>query len=119
VRSLKYMVAGVVLFGAALVIERVGAESSPVQIIYEEAARYGVSGDWLYWVASCETGGTFNQSLVGRQGEIGIFQWHPRGLWSSVPVFQSWADVYDLRLNVRAAAWAFSRGLSFHWSCAR
>lgn len=88
-------------------------------LIYREAAEYGVSGDWLLWVALCETGGTLDPYRVGRQGEIGLFQWHPHGLWRQVPIFSGWWDVYDVTLNVRGAAWAFSRGLSYHWSCAR
>jgi hypothetical protein len=90
-----------------------------VALIAEEAHAYGISPSWLLAVALCETGGTLRTDLVGRQGEIGLFQWHPYGLWRSVPIFTTWGDVYDVRLNVRGAAWAFARGWSSHWSCAR
>jgi len=112
------LVAALVLGLATIPVTRAG-EASVTQIIYEEAARYGVSGDWLYRVASCETGGTFDHSRVGRDGEIGIYQFlpGPYGVWSEIPIFRTWWDVYDLRLNIRGAAWAFAHGLSGRWSC--
>ncbi len=45
------LVAALVLGLATIPVTRAD-EASVTQIIYEEAARYGVSGDWLYRVAS-------------------------------------------------------------------
>jgi hypothetical protein len=84
--------------------------------IHHYAAAEGVPAGWLLAVATCES--QLEPYAVGRSGEVGPFQWHPRGVWSQVPVFRSWWDVYDVRLNVWGAAWAFARGLAFHWSCA-
>jgi hypothetical protein len=110
-----------------LVLPRMLAESSAaaspqvVPLIYEAAATYGVSGAWLLSVALCETGGTLDHSLRGRSGEVGIFQWLPwdGSLWWSTPAGRLGISPWDLESNIAMAAWAFSVGLSFHWTCAR
>jgi hypothetical protein len=86
--------------------------------VWEDAATYGVSGRWLLWVAGCETGFSGNPYLVGRLGEVGPFQWHPRGLWWSTPAGRAGVSPWDIRENVRMASWAFANGLSRHWTCA-
>lgn len=119
---MRLFLLAVVLGAAALLLpsRSEAATTTVTQVIYEEAARYGVSGDWLYWVAFCETGGTMRTDLVGAAGERGLFQWHPRGVWWSTPAGKAGEPIPagNLRLDVSMAAWAFSRGLSFHWSCA-
>ena len=106
--------------GVLGVTREAGASDGTItDIIYQEAARYGVSGDWLYWTAYCES--TLNPWAVGRAGERGLFQWHPRGLWWDTPAGRAGnpIPVGNIRLDISMAAWAFSRGLSFHWTCAR
>lgn len=108
-----------VVGGAATAQTAHAADASIVQIIYEEAARYGVSGDWLYWTAYCETGGTFRTDLVGAAGERGVFQWHPFGLWWDTPAGRAGHPVPagNPRLGIAMAAWAFAHGYASHWTC--
>ena len=48
--------------------------------IEEASINSGVSYAWLRRIVACETGHTFRNDLIGRQGEIGAVQLHPRGL---------------------------------------
>jgi hypothetical protein len=59
----------------------VSADPAIVDMIYDIATEYGVSGNLMYRIVRCETGGTFNSWSVGRAGEYGLGQWHPRGVW--------------------------------------
>ena len=82
-------------------------------------ARAGISGDWLYAVAYCES--TLDPQAVGKAGERGVMQWHPRGLWWDTPAGRAGQPipVGDIRLDIAMGAWAFAHGLSSHWTCAR
>lgn len=80
-----------------------------------DAAYYGISAQWLLRVLWCESRG--DVWAVGAQGEVGPAQWHPRGLWWATPAGRNGESPWDIRRNVEMMAWAFSRGLSFHWSC--
>lgn len=112
---------------AALLLAALAARPSHAQraftpadvhaLIQHYAAAYGVSAPWLLAVAECESG--LQPYAVGRLGEVGAFQWHPRGLWPYTPDGRIGVSPWDVEANIRNAAWAFSRGLSFHWSCAR
>src|SRR5947209_6510176 len=53
--------------------------SDTIAAIDQASAETGVSRAWLLRVVSCETGGTLNPYAVGRQGELGAAQLHPRG----------------------------------------
>jgi hypothetical protein len=90
-----------------------------ITAIYDYAARYGVSGDKLYAMAHCETGGTFNPFSYGRAGETGLFQWHPRGEWWNTPLGRlgyprPWGDIHP---DIAMAAWALANGRGPAWSC--
>ncbi|MGD9892298.1 MAG: hypothetical protein AB7R89_28650 [Dehalococcoidia bacterium] len=85
-----------------------------------DAARFGVSADWLLAVLWCESTG--NAYAYGAAGEIGPAQMHPRGIWYSLPESRQVALDYSrasLRLQVQAMARAFSYGWQRHWTCAR
>ena len=90
-------------------------------LIYHYAAEYGVSGDRLYRVAMCETGGTLSPWAVGRAGETGIFQWHPNGEWWSTSLGRAgYPRPYGnatLHEDISMAAEAFARGRAGAWSC--
>ncbi len=83
--------------------------------ISEYASIYHVSSQYLLSVASCES--KLNPYAVGSNGEIGPFQFLPSGIWWSLPMSNE-GSVYDVRLNVKAAVYAFSVGLGSNWSCA-
>jgi soluble lytic murein transglycosylase-like protein len=114
------LLAGVALVGAAFFVEPTSANTATwndVETwIAEDAVSYGVSASWLLSVAWCESRG--NPYAVGRAGEVGPFQFHPHGVWWDTPAGLRGISPWDIRANVQMAAWAFSRGLSSHWSCA-
>lgn len=76
--------------------------------IYDACARYGCDGNQLVRVMYCESGG--DHGAIGPNGERGIFQFHPNGLWPDV----AWADPYT---QIEVAASAFASGLGYHWVC--
>ena len=87
-----------------------------VDVITTAAGTYGVSGARLLAVARCES--RLNPSAVGRAGERGLFQLHPRGL---LPDFyaRGYSDPMNAWESADYAASAFARGLASHWTCAR
>jgi len=84
--------------------------------IEEASAETGVSYTWIARIVRCETGGTFNPYSVGRQGELGAVQLHPRGL---LPVFFSYGydDPYNPYQAVRFLAQRLNAGGARAWSC--
>lgn len=85
-----------------------------------DAARFGVSADWLLRVAVCES--SRDVLAVGAAGEIGPAQFHPRGIWWDLPESRLVPLDFSrtsLRMQIQAFARAFSLGLWFYWSCAR
>ncbi len=87
-------------------------------LIVKYAALYNVSSAHLIDTAECES--TFNESSIGLQGERGIFQFHPQGLWSEIPLGKRGVALTTstTEQQIEMAAWAWSEGLSSHWSCA-
>jgi len=77
----------------------------------------GVSRAYLLAIVRCETGGTFNPYSVGRQGELGAAQLHPRG---ELRRFLSWGydDVFSPYQSVRFLAQRIAMGGAGAWSCA-
>lgn len=75
-----------------------------------------------YWtmvaILRCETGGwdrrVINGTKLGRQGERGMAQIHPRGLG---PLFESRGGDYSPSDSAYFLAWALVNGLGRHWSC--
>ena len=85
--------------------------------VYKYAAIYSVNPRLLLAVGQCESG--LQPYATGRLGEIGPFQFHPRGIWWSTPYARMGYSPRNPEVNVAAAAWAFSRGYHNHWSCYR
>lgn len=83
---------------------------SVIDAIYYWGAYYGVSGDWLYRVAACESG--FDPYAIGPNGEIGVFQFMPSTFYA-----YGGASIYDPWDQARVASQMFSQGLSWHWVC--
>ncbi len=83
-------------------------------VIREAAATHGANATQLVRVARCES--SLRPWAVGRLGEQGIFQLHPRGLR---PLFfaHGFDNVWDVVQQADFAAWAFTHGLARHWSC--
>lgn len=87
------------------------------QAIEEASVEIGVSAAYLTAVVRCETGGTFSPYSVGRQGELGPVQLHPRGL---LRTFFQWGylDPFSPYQAVRFLAQEVSYGRASAWSCA-
>lgn len=81
-----------------------------VDTIYAAGAAHGVSGAWLVSTAQCESG--LNPGSVGRNGEIGIFQFMP-GTWAT------WGsgNIWSVADQANTAAAMFAAGLCTHWCC--
>jgi hypothetical protein len=116
---------GVTILGpASLLVRKDWYTGADVRLLIRHyASVYGASSAQLERVAACESVGwnerVINGLWLGRAGEVGVFQFHPQGIWLSVPAsVKRGRSRYDVHANVEAAAWAFSRGQSRHWSCA-
>lgn len=89
--------------------------SSATDAIAQAAARWGVSYGWLLRVAECESG--LNPGAYNRSGASGLFQFMPGTYYlyaSQIGETRSYWDAYGAS-NV--AAFMFSRGLAYQWSC--
>lgn len=88
-----------------------------IAAIQQYSEEQGVSKAFLMRVVRCETGGTFDPYSVGKQGELGAAQLHPRGL---LPKFYDWGytDVFSPYQSVRFLAQEVNFGRASAWSCA-
>lgn len=80
------------------------------------AEEFEVSYWWLYRIVGCETGWTFRNDLVGRAGELGAVQLHPRG---ELPRFYAWGydDPYSPYQSIRFLSQRLTMGGARAWSC--
>jgi hypothetical protein len=85
--------------------------------IEQYSAEFGVSYGWLYRIVRCETGWTFNPYSVGRLGELGAAQLHPRG---ELLRFYRWGydDPFSPYQSVAFLAQRLSQGGARAWTCA-
>jgi hypothetical protein len=83
--------------------------------IAEAAETYGVSEAWLLAVARCEAPG-LNPYAVGRQGELGIAQLHPRGELRRFYAL-GYANPFNPYEAMDFMAWRFSVGGARAWAC--
>jgi hypothetical protein len=93
----------------------VSANPAVIETIHERAAAHGQSGPYLVAVARCES--RLDPGAVGGQGEVGLFQLHPRGLLRDFYA-RGYSDPWSAWQQADYVASAFSRGLAGHWSCA-
>jgi hypothetical protein len=84
--------------------------------IWQYSEELGVSHAWLYRIVACETGHTFNPYAVGRAGELGAVQLHPRG---ELIRFYAWGylDPFSPYQSVRFLAQRLTMGGARAWSC--
>lgn len=81
-------------------------------IVYAAAAEYGLSGDYLLSVASCESG--LNPSAVNPAGYHGLFQFGT-GTWAT----EGYGSIYDPVAQARTAARMLAEGQASRWpNCA-
>lgn len=85
--------------------------------IYDAAARYGTSGDWLIQVMCCESGGDAG-ALNPNTGDSGLFQYQPGTFYSFVDLMGGeYDDYWDPYQQIEVTAWAFANGYCDHWVC--
>lgn len=77
----------------------------------------GVSWSRLYGIVRCETGGTLNPYAVGRAGELGAVQLHPRG---ELPRFyaRGYGDPFNPHESIEFLAIRLQQGGARAWTCA-
>jgi len=86
--------------------------------IDQYSVEQGVSRAFLLRIVRCETGGTYDPYSVGRQGELGPVQLHPRG--RLLHFFSlGYDDPFSPYQSVRYLAQEISYGRASAWSCAR
>ena len=95
--------------------------SQVIDWIYFYAARYEIAPTMPLRVARCESGGfsvaVLNGWKLGRLGEVGTFQFHPRGIWWSTPQAAAGYSYWDAEANVAAGVWAIAQGYGpRHWA---
>jgi hypothetical protein len=102
---------GIVL-AAALWLNSTFAQGGYEAIIHEACAYHGCDPSQLIRVVECETGGTWDYTVVGPNGERGLAQYHPA---SHNPAgYAAWADPHA-QLWIMAAD--FAAGLNGMWVC--
>lgn len=87
-----------------------------INAIDAASAEIGVDWQWLYNTVGCETGWSFSNYRVGRQGEVGAVQLHPRG---ELPRFYQWGylDPHSPYQSVRFLAQRATMGGAGAWTC--
>ncbi|HEV2757353.1 MAG TPA: transglycosylase SLT domain-containing protein [Actinomycetota bacterium] len=85
---------------------------SIAEIIYNAAAEFGISGDYLLGVASCESG--LNPGAANPAGYYGLFQFGS-GTWAT----EGYGSIYDPVAQARTAARMLAEGQASRWpNCA-
>ena len=88
--------------------------------IYAYSEYYGFSAYKAISVARCESAG-FNTAVIngwrrGALGEVGTFQFHPRGIWWATPQARGGYSMFSPEENVAAGVWSLAHGFGpAHW----
>jgi len=88
---------------------------SSTDAIAAAAAHWGVSYGWLVRVAQCESG--LNPSAYNPSGASGLFQFMPATYWLYAGQIGETRSYWDAYGSANVAAYMFSRGLSYQWTC--
>jgi hypothetical protein len=90
--------------------------SDATAAISAASARWGVSYWWLLRVAQCESG--LNSGAYNRySGASGLFQFMPGTFWSYAARIGEGRSYWNPYASANVAAYMFSRGLAYEWSC--
>lgn len=125
VESDRTLLSATVLRSPVTEVRRVGSRpvAPPVppaeidRIIRVAAARYGADADQLLRVAYCES--RFNPLAYNpNHGDSGLFQFIP-ATWAANSVRAGFggASPFDPVASANVAAWMFSRGQAWQWTC--
>lgn len=94
-----------------------GYTADDVAIAIEQySAEFEISEAWLYRIVRCEDP-TFDPYAVGRQGELGPAQLHPRGELRRFYAY-GYSDPFDPYHAIRFLAQRLAMGGARAWSCA-
>jgi len=118
----RTLVASAVVVTPVAEVRRVGTKPAPAPsdieaVIRSAAAAWGADPDQLLRVAWCES--NYNAYAVNaRSGAAGLFQFMP-ATWAanSVRAGYGGVSVFDAVANANTAAFMFSHGQAFQWSC--
>lgn len=69
------------------------------------------AADDLLRIGYCESRN--NIYAIGRLGEVGFYQFHPRGIWNSTPQAKAGYSIYDIEAQVAAAVWVYKQGWAY------
>lgn len=83
--------------------------------IWYYGRRWGVSYFWLLRVAECESG--LNASAYNASGASGLFQFMPGTFYSYARQIGEWRSLWNPAAAANVAAYMFSRGQAYQWSC--
>lgn len=116
-KALAAALAAFVLTAAPLQAQQGYTTDDTFAALEQVSAETGVSYRYLRSIVACETGGTFAPYSVGRQGELGPAQLHPRG---ELVRFYAWgySDPYSPYQAVGFLATRLQQGAARAWSCA-
>lgn len=85
---------------------------SVTQIIYDAAAEFGISGEWMVAIAQCES--TLNPNAYNPAGYYGLFQ-YDQTTWNAY----GYGSIYDPVAQARTTAELLAAGQSSRWpNCA-
>lgn len=94
---------------------------SPAQlsaVIARWAGFYGQDADLLVRVAICES--SLDHRQIGKDDEVGVLQFLDTTFYANARYMRfSDADLYDPEHQARIAAWMFSQGQAYQWTCYR
>lgn len=85
-------------------------------VLTSRAQHYGIAPQELIDLAGCETGWTWDQRVIGKQGELGPFQLHPKGKLRHFYA-SGYTDPFDWFEAGDYTAWQLSLGGGRAWSC--
>lgn len=88
------------------------------QYLAEDVAKYGLDYDKLYNIVNCES--SWNYQVIGDSGlAYGLAQFH-KSTWDSFSKsYGEKLDYYNPFHQIDLMTWAFSKGLSSHWTCTK
>jgi hypothetical protein len=104
----------------------VAEPEKPVLTIEErirlEAKKNNVDADSMIRVMNCESSGNPNainhgDAEITGKPSYGLFQFQPGTFYGWAKIIGETGDIMDVDAQIRVAAWAFSEGLQYHWSC--
>ena len=114
------LIAGALALAPVTVHAEAVTSDDVVAWTYYYSEVYGADAEDLLRIARCES--KLYPYAKGALGEVGPYQWHPRGAWWITPQSQEYS-IYDVEAQVAGAAWLYAEGYAYSslgwWWCSR